>query len=152
MNTKLRRRIWTTLLCMGFASLVGITVALAEEGRNFAGFFSVTDVVSGVDEVTVSLKLEVMNFSGGDVSNATVRMAQFLGTELLYESLTTIDIAYRDLAMVAEPVLVVPRQDYEHWLQGGLPITNINYTDHNGSPRSAGVELIPMRMEGEDQR
>jgi len=78
-------------------------------------------------------------------------MEQFLLAEPLYESPTTVDIAYRDRAIVTEPVLVVPRQDYEQWLQGALPMVTIIYTDDSGNPRSTGVELVPMLLEGEVQ-
>lgn len=126
-------------------------LALAEDGRDFAGLFSATDVVGNNDEVTVSLSLEIFNYSGADVVNATVRLEQILLTDPLYESPTTIDVAYRDRAIVTEPVLVVPRQEYDQWLQGALPLVSITYTDANGTPRSTGVELVPMMVEGEVQ-
>jgi len=42
--------------------------ALAEDSRDLAGLFSITDVVGAADEVTVSLPLEIINYSGADVT------------------------------------------------------------------------------------
>ena len=140
----------TAIIILLMLSLIPAT-SMAENGRDFAGLFSVTDVVGAANEVTVSLSLEIFNYSGADVSNATVRMEQLLPTDPLYESPTTIDIAYRDRAIVTEPVLVVPRLEYEQWLQGALPMVTIIYTDDSGNPRSTGVELVPMLLEGEVQ-
>lgn len=138
-------------LLLALLIVIPAVLAMAENGRDFAGFFSVTDVVGAGEEVTGSLSLEIFNYSGADVTNATVRMEQFLLTGPLYESTTTVDIAYRDRVIVTEPVLVVPSQDHERWLQGGLPIVTINYTDVSGNPRSTGVELVPMFLDGEVQ-
>ena len=127
--------------------------AFAENGRDFAGYLSVTDVVGGgVEEVLDTLELEVFNYSGAAVTNAALRMESLLRGAPLYESPPTVDMAYRDRAVVTESVLAVPREDYDLWVQGALPLVTVIYTDSNGTPRATPVELVPMLIEGEAQR
>ena len=131
------------------SSLLPTGLALAEDGRDFAGFFSFTEPAGWSEEVIGTLTLEIFNYSGADVTFATVRMGQFLPAEPLYESLTPVDIAYRDRVVLTESVVTVPRQVYEQWLQGALPMVHIEFTDGGGNQRSTAVELLPLLVEGE---
>ncbi len=54
-NLRLTGAIFGLVIALIFLPTV---LALAEDGRDFAGFFSVTDVVDAADEVIVSLSLE----------------------------------------------------------------------------------------------
>ncbi len=121
----------------------------AENGRDFSGVFSATDVVGGAEEVAVSLSLVIYNFSGQDVTNATVRIERLPPEEPLYEFPSHVDIIYRDYITVTEPVFVIPRSVYEQWVQGVIPLVTIGHLDEAGNSRSAVVDLLPMNMDEE---
>lgn len=142
--TKFRVKIVAVLLMM--ASATG--VALAENGRDFAGFFSFTEPSGWNEALTGTLTLEIFNYSGADITYATVRMSQLLPAEFVYESLVPTNIAYRERVVVTDSALVVPRANYEEWMQGTLPIVHIDYTDASGDTRSATVEILPLLVEG----
>jgi hypothetical protein len=139
---------------IGFILALTITPTswvLAENGRDFAGALSVTDVVGATDNVNVTLTLEIFNFSGADVMTATIRIEDHQSTNLLYEFPMIVDMAYRETALVTEPVLVVPRQEYEKWWIGTLPRVTVHYIDATDNPRSSYVELVSNVMEEEVQ-
>ena len=120
--------------------------SLAENGQDFAGVFSITDMVDAVDEVTVSLSLKIFNNSGADVTNATVGIEQFPPGAPLYEFPSHVDIDYGAHITVTEPVLVIPRTVYEHWGQGAIPLVTLRHFDEEGNQRSTVVDLLPPNM------
>lgn len=142
-------------LSLGIILLVGMIggsmTAQAENGRDFAGFLSVTDVVGGTEEVTLSISLEIVNYSGVDVTNATLRIEQGFPPSTLYEFPTPIDIAYRSRTVLTAPVLVIPRQQYMQWANGTLPRLSLTFTQGSNNPRSSVVELVPMVVDREIQ-
>ena len=124
---------------------------IAKSGRDFFGWFRMSDVVVGKENVTLSFVMEVTNHSGSDIFNANLHITPLLSRESLYESSIPIDLADKSGVLIQEAVLVLPRQDYELWEKGNYPNVTITYLDGQGYMRSRYVELIPLLLKGEFQ-
>src|SRR5580692_12415076 len=64
-------------LALGLAAAVALT-ACAKDTRNFAGSYRMTEVAKQAGNVQVRLSLRVINYSGADVSNASISLKSSL--------------------------------------------------------------------------
>ena len=80
----------------------------AENGREFAGFYEIEDVVNWGAEVSFTLHLRIFNFGGEDVRDALVLLdgPRFFDED--YAELGPIDIAHRRQAQLSKTVTARP--------------------------------------------
>ena len=91
------------------------TAAFAKDGRDFAGFYSLTNAIVDGDQVRVTLSLRLSNYSGADLKDASIAVrAAFPATEIV-GTYSPIDM-WRDGADQAFAIhLTVPRGEYQTW-------------------------------------
>jgi hypothetical protein len=86
---------------------------LAENGIDFAGSCDFTDVVDQGDAVSLRFSAEVFNYSGMDVTAATILLTDLTGLEE-YAAATEIGIPYRESVRISG-VVMIPKLEYELW-------------------------------------
>jgi hypothetical protein len=128
-------------LCFISASL------LAEHGRNFAGEFQVRKVVDEGSVFHFDLHVQVFNFSGADVKDATLTLADRRPganpDAIDYQgSFREVSIAYRK-SIVLDGSFTVPVREYHAWQHGAAPYLAVTYRDEAGNERRSPVELKP---------
>jgi len=114
------------------AALLLLPVAgLAKDGRDFAGFYSVSNVVEQGDQMVLTLQLHLFNYSDADLKQAVVTLrasqpapalAQFQPVKL-WRNRTEVKLAQQ---------VVVPRHEFELWQKGTRPALFVVYHDSNG--------------------
>ncbi len=114
--------------------------ALAENGRDFAGFYEVANVVDWGEDVSLTLRLRVFNYSGADVTDAVVLLNDPLFFDQVYADLGVIDVAYRDQVLVSNEV-TLPFDEYDRWREGHIPQISVEYLTIDGNPAWRPVEL-----------
>ncbi len=131
-----------------FALLGALIVALmwvspghAVDGRDFAGFYDVTnpiDLGNGTEQVT--LAVQVFNYSGVDVSNATITLRDTVDLGTDFGSYTGPISILQDNAVVLSGNFNISQDEYARWQNGGAPSLRIDYQDASGNPVRRQVE------------
>ena len=104
---------------------------LAKEGRDFAGFYNVSNVVEQGDQMVFTLQVNLFNHSDADLKQAVVTLrashpaaalAQFQPVKL-----------WRNHGEVKlSQQVVIPRHEFELWKKGTQPALFVVYHDANG--------------------
>jgi hypothetical protein len=137
----------SVLLCVAviFAFvLLPFSPVRATDGRDFAGFYEVTNVTDLGDTVRLTLTVRVYNYSDADVSGATVTLQDpsLVGND--YGSYPgTVSIADRESARLSAE-FTISRAEYDRWQEGATPSLRIDYTDSAGNAIRRMIELAQM--------
>jgi hypothetical protein len=119
----------------------------AEHGRNFAGEFQVRNVVDEGSIIKFELHVKVVNFSGADLSNATLTLADrrpgHRPDTMDYQgSFTEVSIPYHKWIEL-DGSFMAPVREYQQWQRGAAPILVVTYFDETGKEHRDPVELRP---------
>jgi hypothetical protein len=144
LNQKRRR----SLLGSAVFGLCFMSISLnAEHGRNFAGEFQVHDVVDEGSAVKLGLHVRIFNFSGADVRDATLTLADrrpgpSLDASDYQGSFTNVSIAYRK-SIELDGSFTVPVREHGQWKRGAVPNLVVTYVDETGKEIRSAVQLKP---------
>jgi hypothetical protein len=121
----------------------------ADDGRDFAGFYELTEPGDMESEVSVTFTVDVFNYRGEDCYDATLTLGDpFLPGEA-WGTFYTAYIEDRDGVRVSGEV-VVPAHEYQRWQQGAMPHLSIDYQSAAGERFRSTVELVRMPL-GEEE-
>ena len=140
--------------CLPCLALCLALVALANDARNFAGFYTITQVAKQGEKVEMRLSLHVFNYTGADVKNATISLKSSLphpddphDREALWEKAqptfrgVTLHLDERKVVAPLEGTFTVPAREYEQWMKGARPNFVIEFQDAAGKKQRQSVEL-----------
>ena len=120
----------STFLLVAALSLFPIS-GLSKDGRDFAGFYNVSNVVEQGDQMVLTLQVHLFNYSDADLKQAVVTLrashpgpalAQFHPVKL-WRNRTELKLAQQ---------VIVPRHEFELWQKGTQPALFVVYHDSNG--------------------
>ncbi len=140
-------------LCLPCLVICLALAAPARDGRNFGGDFRILQATEHGENMEVRLSLRVINNSGFDVQNATIRLA---GSPITQSSGELADWvkdqpSFKNVALhfnehkIVPPLVgtfTIPAQVYEQW-QKGVPDFVILYRDVSGERHSERIDLAP---------
>jgi hypothetical protein len=134
---------WFVVMLLAAVGLVvrGPRMA-AENGRDFAGTYSLSEESQSGDATTLTFSMQVFNYSGADVTNATVTLADSDQPGQAYATFTGVSIASNGSVQLSSQA-TVPSAEVDRWQQGSSPAVTIQFTDGDGLSRSERVELAP---------
>ncbi len=132
------------LVCL-LASLFALRLA-GVNGRDFAGFYQVSNVTEQGDAWRLTFKARVFNYSGADISGATIRLTDPFDPRRSYAAFAGISIASNESTVVSSSV-TIPGREYRAWQQGTPPHLIVQYADGQGHRRLAPVELSQRPVE-----
>lgn len=146
---------WFQHLCLPCLVLCLALVAQArnKDGLSFVGDYRVLQATVQGDNVEVRVSLRVINNSGVDVQNATIRLISSLmmppGSETpawVKEQLPFKNVTLRFNEHKIVPPLIgtftIPAQEYAQWNKAGASFT-IAYRDASGVQRQQRITLAP---------
>lgn len=113
---------------------------LPKNGRDFAGTYSTSVVSQSGDNYTLTFSAKVFNYSGEDISNATIRLVDSMLPNKTYAVFPGIYFSNHDKTIVSSSV-TVPAREYQGWQQGSPPRLVLQFIDVNGNNRLEAVEL-----------
>lgn len=140
---------WKWIGVPAFLALFLTLFALAKDGRDFAGFYAVSNVTDLGEEVRVTLTVRVWNFSDADVTDATITLEDYALPNATYGSFTHVSIRDRESARLASD-FTAPKREYERWENGGTPRMRVAYKDAAGKTVERMIELAPMLLDEEE--
>jgi hypothetical protein len=136
------------VLCLAFIAHARNTV-----GRNFGGDYKILQAADQGDNVAVRISLRVINNSGADVRDATIRLASSLPTPPSDDAFDwqKQQLPFRNVTLHFNEHKIVPRlvgtfnipaQEYEQWQKLG-PTFTIAYHDASGERQFEKIALAP---------
>ena len=133
--------LWARIVPVGAfvaVTLVGIAPASVAD---FAGTWRIQHVSVG-DEVVLVLHLRIVNQSGADVVEATVRVDDpVVPDRQSHPSFNGLAIPANESVDLSGD-MIVERWVYEQWLAGGQPSVHIEFADAYGNPVSQPLKLL----------
>jgi len=136
----------TRFLPVIIVTLLLAVSAAAKDGRDFAGFYSLSNAAEQDDQVRVTVTLQLFNYSGEDLTHAAVSLreappgAATLGTYAPIES-------WPNGAEVKFTLHIsVPRDEYARWGGRRQPVVIVENRGQQGREwqRTAQVSRRPM--------
>jgi hypothetical protein len=137
--------LWIALACL----LIASPPVLAQEGREFAGFYALSDVIESGDVCLLTLHLQVFNFGAADVNYGTITLKDSLLLAASYGSYPAVFLPAGGFARLTADVLV-PARLYQEWQQGGQPRLSLEFKAADGSPLWRRIELASLPLAEED--
>lgn len=138
---------WRGIVRLGIsAAVVWMACASprAEEGRDFAGFYDVTNVVESAGNVYFTLSLQLFNYSGADVTGARVVIEGGPNPDPAAPSFPPVDIPYRTSGDLTGN-FVLPLASYQTW-PNGVPRLVVQLVDANGDTVRRPIELVQLPL------
>lgn len=124
-------------------ALVVSAPSLAAGGRDFAGSYQYTQTADLGDQQQVTLKVRVFNYSGTDVSGATLILENRLQPGSDYGSITGLSI-HNGASVPASGSFTIPTIEYQGWQAGAPPALRIGIVNASGDTVRQHIDLGPM--------
>jgi|SRR5579862_914141 hypothetical protein len=129
-------------VCVLLAMLLSTVLGFAKDGRDFAGYYNVADAVEQGNQVQLTLRVRVFNYSGQDLKGAVVVLHQAAAPGVFGVSKPIKLLPSQKDARVNEQVLI-PRHVYEQWQKGLAPEVSIVYLDAHGTRWEKSIQVAP---------
>lgn len=130
-------RAWVVLTALSL--LLGAISASAKNGRDFSGFYTVSNVADQGNQALVTLNVQLFNHSDADVQQAVVTLRENGGGELgTFHALKT----WRNRSEVRlTQQFVVPKRELQSWQRGAQPALMVVTHDANGQRYDRFVQM-----------
>jgi len=148
MSIKVRGKCALALGAAIVAACCSAVLLKAENGRNFAGTYRVHDVVDHGSIVKFDLHAKIFNYSGGDVNDATITVADRERVSPPAEAanfsgeISGVSIPYRKSVEV-DGTFTVPAPEFEQIRRGVPPNVIVSYANEEGKSVHDAVQLRP---------
>jgi hypothetical protein len=119
--------------------LLAVT-AIASQGRDFAGPFALGSASSSSGQVTLNFSTRIYNYSGADVSGATVTLQCQEQPDQVHATFNSVAIVAKGSVKLSSQV-TVSQTEYDQWQKGRSPDLFIAYMDTSGTSQRRKVEL-----------
>jgi hypothetical protein len=113
----------------------------AKNGRDFAGYYDLTQATDLGESFQVSFSVRMFNFGDSDVDGATVALVDPLRSKKSYGAFQAVSLRQRERVRLNDLIVTVPKREYERWRQGGPPALQIEFTAADGTLVRRRVEL-----------
>ena len=133
---RLRWAVWLPLLLA-----MAAVPAQAKNGRDFAGYYDLSQVSDLGDSFQVSFAVRLFNFGDADVHGATVTLLDPRRPKKGYGSFQAVSVRQSERVCLNDLIVTVPRREYERWQRGAPPALQVEFTAANGQTVRRRVEL-----------
>jgi hypothetical protein len=107
-------------------------VALAKDGRDFAGVYRVSDAVDQGDQMLVTLHVQLFNNSESDVKQAVLTLRHNFPTPGTVGLFRPVKLWRNHGEVRVTQQFVVPKREFESWSHGAQPALMVVYHDAEG--------------------
>jgi hypothetical protein len=127
------------VLLVSLALVLSAVTASAKNGRDFAGFYSVSNVVDQGDQIFVTLRVQLFNNSDADVTRAVLTLRENPGGPLGTFQPVKLWRNHGEVRLTQQ--FMVPKHEFERWHQGVQPALMVVTHDENGQRHDRFVQL-----------
>jgi len=132
---------WTVSATLVLAGLAWTGLARAD-GRNFSGFYQVSDVSVSGETASLTLTLRLFNHGTADVSNATVVLRDWIIPSRNFGTFPNVNVPAGQTVQLSG-TFQVPQREYQSWQQGRRPFLIMEYADATGNKVRRPIEVAP---------
>lgn len=139
------------VLVAALVMLAPVHPGRATDGRDFAGFYDVSNAVDQGNDVQITFAARVFNYSDADVANGTVKLCDSSVQDVSYGTFADVSLL-QGQHVVLRGAITLPHHEYDSWQNteaGGGPSLWIEFTDASGNPIKQRIELVSAPV-GED--
>jgi hypothetical protein len=129
------------ILALSALSMLFTTAAVAKDGRDFAGHYSLTDITVKGDQVELTLALQLYNYSGADLKQAVVAVHTPHAVPGVVASFAPIKLWRNEGDVIVSQQITIPLAEYQRWSTRVQPPVFIGYTDENGHSLERWAQL-----------
>jgi len=113
--------------------------AAAKNGRDFAGFYTISNAVEQGDQMVVTLRVQLHNNSDADVKQAVLTLRQPVGAPL--GAFQPVKLWRNHGEVRLSQQFVVPKREFESWHSGAQPHLMVVTHDESGQRHDRFVQL-----------
>jgi len=104
--------------------------AFAKDGRDFAGYYKISNAADSGNQVELTLTLQLYNYGDADLKQATVAVRASAPSHEVLATFTPVETWSKGGDVILTQIITVPRDEYDRWTHGQPSIT-ITYRDAN---------------------
>jgi hypothetical protein len=120
-------------ICVLFAMLVlTAVIGFGKDGRNFGGYFNITDMTQEADRVQVALSLQIFNYSGEELKQAVVTLRESHPSSGVIDTFDPIPVWRSEKSITLRRQVTITRDEYRLWTTKGQPNVFVAYRDSDG--------------------
>jgi hypothetical protein len=134
-------RLSQAMLLVTLALALSVVNASAKNGRDFAGFYSVSNVVEQGDQMVVTLRVQVFNHSDVDVKQAVLTLRQSPPSPEILGKFQTVKMWRNHGEVRLTQQFVVPKREFESWSRGAQPALMVVTHDEQGQRHDRFVQM-----------
>jgi len=124
-------------------SLILLTAlaTLAKDGRDFAGYYSLTNATEQNNEVKLTLTVQIFNYSDADIKQASV-VLHHSGPGMIVEgSFPPMKVFRNQTDVRLSQEFTVSREEYRRWQNGMVPNFVVHFMGANGIEQNRSIQL-----------
>ena len=122
--------------------LLTAVAGFAKDGRDFAGFYSLSNVSELGTTVQFTLTLRLTNYSSGDAQQAVVTLYETGAGATPHGAFQPIVLFRKRQQVRLSQQFTVPKYEYQRWEHGLNPTLMVAFVDPNGKNMRRGVQLV----------
>lgn len=130
------------------AWLVATPYGLAEGGREFSGFYEISDVTDLGETVSMTLTLQIFNHRNTGVYDVTLTVLTSSEPDADFVTLISPFIGSMESDRLSGH-LTLQSEDFERWEQGIPPAPRIEFSDAEGNRKTNMVDFGPSHLSEE---
>ncbi len=140
---------WKAYLFAVTASIFLVTSSSAQSARpaRLSGTYKIESVKLQGRNVLVFLKIRLVNGSGSDFSDATVKISDQAWRAAAQSSAQPLELQPHSSASFLRE-FIVPRQEYERWRRGARPVVSVQAARPAGHRSTAMIRLSENQPSG----
>jgi hypothetical protein len=113
--------------------------ASGKNGRDFAGFYTVSNVVDQGNQTMLTLRVQLFNQSDADVKQATLTLRESPGSEIGAFQPLKLWRNHGEVRLAQQ--FVIPKREFEKWRKGSQPALMVVYHDAQGQRFDRFVQM-----------
>jgi hypothetical protein len=130
---------WAVSFLVALMITFSAAPAPAKDGRDFAGFYNVSNIVEQGDQMLITLRVQVFNNSDADVQQAVLTLRQNPGPALGTFPSVKLWRNHGEVRLTQQ--FIVPKRELESWHKRSQPAVMVVTHDENGIRHDRFVQL-----------
>jgi hypothetical protein len=127
---------------LGLAFILLTALAtLAKDGRDFAGYYSLTNVIQESSGVKLTLTVQVFNYSDADIKQASMVLYHSGPGMIVNGSFPPVKLFHNQTDVRLSQEFIVSLDDYRRWQNGMVPRLTVHFTGAKGSEQNRSIQL-----------
>jgi hypothetical protein len=117
------------------------TAGLAKDGRDFAGYYSLTGVTEQSSEVKLTLTVQIFNYSDSDIKQASLVLHESGHGMAVRGAFPAVKVFHDHTDVRLSQEFTVPREEYQRWQNGMVPRLMVHFMGANGIEQRRSIQL-----------